>query len=67
MPSRGRTRVAGELDEVEPVQDREGARQVGDEDEARFQRADEEGLAALVVGRDLGAELGDAGLQLLGR
>jgi hypothetical protein len=42
------------------VQDRHGAREVGDEDETRLQRRDEDGLAAGEVARDLGAELPDA-------
>jgi hypothetical protein len=33
--------VAGELDEVDPVDDRGGPREVGEEDEARLERADE--------------------------
>jgi hypothetical protein len=49
------------------VQHRQRPRQVGDEDEARLQRPDEQGLAAGVVGGDLGAELADAGGELLGR
>ena len=57
--------IARELEEVEPVRDREGAREVGDEDEACLQRRDEQGLEAVVVSRDLGAELADARLQLL--
>jgi hypothetical protein len=58
--------VAGELDEVEPVEDRDGAGQVGEEDEARLQRADEDRLEARVVAADLGAELPDAGGERLG-
>jgi hypothetical protein len=60
-------RVAGQLDEVDMVQDRNRAGEVGEEDEARLQRRDEERLPALVVGGDLGAELGDPGCDLLGR
>jgi hypothetical protein len=52
--------VAGELDEVEVVEDRQRPREVRDEDEARFQRADEERLRLGIVARDLGAELDDA-------
>jgi hypothetical protein len=59
-------RVAGKLDEVDVVEDRDRARQVGEEDEARLQRCDEERLPALVVGGDLGTQLGDAGCDLLG-
>jgi hypothetical protein len=58
-------RVAGELEEVEVVEDRDRPRQVGDEDEARLQRRDEQRLAVAIVGRDLGAELGDAAGDLL--
>ena len=59
-------RVAGELDEVDVVEDRGRPRQVGEEDEARLQRCDQERLPALVVRGDLGAELGHAGRDLLG-
>jgi hypothetical protein len=70
-PDRGRAarlvgRVAGELDEVDMVEDRDRTRQVGEEDEARLQGCDEERLPALVVGSDLGAELVDAGCDLSG-
>jgi hypothetical protein len=58
-------RVARQLEEVEPVRDRERAREVSDEDEARLERGDEERLEAAVVAGDLGAELPDARLQLL--
>ncbi len=58
--------VAGELDEVECVQDRERAREVADERQTRLQRADDERLAPGEVPRDLGAELSDAGVNLLG-
>ena len=56
--------VAGELDEVERVRDRDRAREVGDERDARLERADEQRLAAGVVARDLGAELPHAGRDL---
>jgi hypothetical protein len=70
-PDRGRAarlvgRVAGELDEVDMVEDRDRTRQVGEEDEARLQGCDEERLPAFVVGGDLGAELVDAGCDLSG-
>jgi hypothetical protein len=58
--------VAGELDEVDVVEDRDRARQVGQEDEARLQGRDQERLPALVVGGDLGAQLGDTGGDLIG-
>jgi hypothetical protein len=57
--------VRGELDEVECLRDVDGARQVGDEDDARLQRRDQERLAALVVTGDLAAEFDDALAQLL--
>jgi hypothetical protein len=57
--------VAGELDEVDAVEDSERAREVGQEDDARLQRRDEERLAAGVVAFDLAAELADACRQLL--
>jgi len=59
--------VARELDEVEGVEDRDRSGEVGEEDDARLQRRDEEGLAARVVARDLGAELADARAELLPR
>jgi hypothetical protein len=58
--------VARELDEVDRVRDRDRAREVGQEDEARFQQRDEQQVAAGVLAGDLRAELGDADLQLLG-
>jgi hypothetical protein len=61
------TAVAGELDEVERVRDRDRAREVCEEDEARLERADEQRLAALEVARDLGAQLRDTRGQLAGR
>jgi hypothetical protein len=59
--------VRGELDEVEGVRDRDRSREVGDEDEARLQRRDEQRLAAVVVANDLAPELADARRQLLAR
>jgi hypothetical protein len=59
--------VAGELDEVDRVGDRDRAREVGQEDEARLQQRDEQQVAAGVLAGDLRAELADARLQLLGR
>jgi hypothetical protein len=59
--------VARELQKVEAVWDPERAREVGDEDDARLQRRDEERLAAVVVARELAAELADTRLQLLPR
>ena len=57
--------VAGELDEVQLVDDRDRPGEVGDEDEARLQQPDQEKIAAGVVLRDLGAELGDPRAKLL--
>jgi hypothetical protein len=55
----GAGRVACELDEVEAVVDRQGAGQVRDEDDARFERCDEQRLPTLVVTGDLAPELAD--------
>jgi hypothetical protein len=52
--------VAGQLDEVELVRDRYCAREVGDEDGARLERRDQDGVLALEVARDLRAQLADA-------
>jgi hypothetical protein len=59
--------IAGELDEVERVRDRDRAREVGKEDEARLERADEQRLTALEVPRNLRPELRDTRGQLVGR
>jgi hypothetical protein len=59
--------VRGEIDEVEVVDDRQRTRKVGDEDERRLQRGDEDRLEAVIVRGDLGAELLDAPLELLPR
>jgi hypothetical protein len=59
--------VAGERDEVERVRDRDRAREVGDEEDARLERGDEERLAAFVVARNRSPELGDARADLGGR
>jgi len=58
--------VAGELDEIDLVQDRDRSGEVGEEDEARLQQRDEQQVALRVVARDLGAQLLDPRLQLLG-
>jgi hypothetical protein len=58
--------VARQLDEVERVEDRRPTRQVADERDARLQRADEQRLLAGIVARELGAELTDAGADLVG-
>jgi hypothetical protein len=59
--------VARELEEVEAVRNPQRAREVGDEDEARLQRRDQQRLAPVVVARQLAAELADARVQLLSR
>ena len=63
----GGGRVARELDEVQAMVDPERARQVGDEDDARLERCDEQWLPALVVTGDLAPELTDTRPQLLAR
>jgi hypothetical protein len=57
--------VAGQCDEVQIVDDRQSPREVGDEDDGRFQRRDQDRLEAFVIGSDLRAQLLDAGLDLL--
>jgi hypothetical protein len=59
--------VAGELDEVDSVGDRDRTGEVGQEDEARLQQRDEQQVAPVVVAGDVGAELANARFQLLGR
>jgi hypothetical protein len=59
--------VACQLDEVDPVDDRQGTRQVGEEDEARLEAADQDRLATCVVVADLDAELRDPCSDLGGR
>jgi hypothetical protein len=49
------------------VDDRHGPGKVGDEDERRLERGDEDRLEARVLGRDLGAELLNPRLDLLPR
>jgi hypothetical protein len=44
------------------VGDEERAGEIGKEDDARLQRADEQRLAAVIVARDLRAELANARL-----
>jgi hypothetical protein len=60
MPAHRRAAVAGQLHEFQLVVDPERTREIGDKDDARLQRRDEERLASLVVTRDVAAELGDA-------
>jgi hypothetical protein len=59
--------VARELDEVDLVEDRDRTGEVGEKDEARLEQRDEQQLAAGVVLRDLGPQLGDTGPELLRR
>jgi hypothetical protein len=49
------------------MDDRQGAREVGEEDEARLEAADEDRLAPGVVGADLSAQLRDPRGDLGGR
>jgi hypothetical protein len=58
--------VARQLDEVEGVVDPRGAGEVADEGDARLERADEQRLLAGIVARELGAQLADAGADLVG-
>jgi hypothetical protein len=60
MPAGRGVPVAGQLDEVDLVGDRDRAREVCEEDEARLQQRDEQQVAVGVVLRDLRAELADA-------
>jgi hypothetical protein len=57
--------VRGERDEIEVVDDRQSAREIGDEDDCGLERGNEDRFEALVGGRDLGCELLDASLDLL--
>jgi hypothetical protein len=59
--------VACKLDEVERMRDRDRAREVGEEDEARLERPDEQRLTAVEVAGNLRAELRDTRGQLAGR
>jgi hypothetical protein len=58
--------VPRELHEVDPVHEGRRAGEIGQEDEAPLERADEERLAARVVLGDSTAELSDAHPDLLG-
>jgi hypothetical protein len=58
--------VTGELDEIELMDQRDRAREVGKEEQGALERRDEQEIAIGVVGGDLGAELGDARPDLLG-
>jgi hypothetical protein len=57
--------VRGELEEVELVRNLDRAREVGQEDETRLERRDEDRGCICVVANDLRAELGDAAADLL--
>jgi hypothetical protein len=57
-------RIAGELDEIDVMEDGDRAREVGEEEQARLQRPDEKRLAAGEVRRQLAPEFGDASLDL---
>jgi hypothetical protein len=59
--------VSRELDEVDPVDDRERPGKVGEEDEARLEAADQNRVAPRVVRADLGSELDDAGFECISR
>jgi hypothetical protein len=60
MPAEGRVRPVGrQLDELELVVDVKLAREVGEEDDARLERRDQQRLARLVVLRDVVRQLGD--------
>jgi hypothetical protein len=67
QPDAAAAAVGGELEEVELVWDLERAREVGQEDEARLQRRDENGVGVGVVQRDLGRQLANAAADLLTR
>jgi hypothetical protein len=51
--------VPGELDQVDPVRDRERARQVGEEDRTRLERRDQQRVELLVVRGETPTELRD--------
>src|SRR5206468_4803184 len=56
----GRVAVARDRHEVDLARNGQVAHQVGHEEDGALEHADQEQVAALVVGRDLRAELGDA-------
>jgi hypothetical protein len=57
--------VGRELEEVELVGDLDGSREVGDEDEARLERCDEQRVASLVLEGELDSKLAYAAFDLL--
>jgi hypothetical protein len=58
--------VARQLEEVELVRDPQGAGKVGEEDEARLERRDEDRILACVVAGDLSGQLADTRGELRG-
>jgi hypothetical protein len=67
QPDAAAAAVRGEFEEVELMKDRERAREVGQEDQARLERRDEDRVPAVVVAGDLRGELPDAAADLLAR
>src|SRR3954463_9015647 len=65
VPAGCGTAVACELDEVQLVDRRNRAREIGGEEERSLGGPPEHETAVAVVSRDLGSELGDARLDLL--
>ena len=59
--------VRRELEEVELVRDRDRARKIGQEDEARLERRDEQRVTSVEVARDLLAQLANACRELVPR
>ena len=59
--------VAGKLEEVELVRDGQSPREIGDEDEARLERRDEQRVSPLVLARERVAELANTRVELLTR
>jgi hypothetical protein len=66
LPTAAVSVVAGQGDDVQIVDDRQRTGEVGDEDERGLQRGDEDGLEPVVVDGDLGAQLLDPAVDLLG-
>jgi hypothetical protein len=58
--------VAGELDEIELVHSFDRPRQVGDEEKGALERRDEHEVESGVIRGDLGTQLADTPLDLLG-
>jgi hypothetical protein len=65
VPAGHGTAVACELDEIQLVDRRNRAREIGSEEERSLERRHEHEIAVGVISRDLGPELGDARLDLL--